>query len=352
MKQTISGANMRDVIEQVRLQFGDDALIVSQHSKGGRAEIVVEDGRDAPTARKDASGSEFDRELNRELHEQGGSGYAPPPRARRSTAGLAPKFAAIARHLGFSEGFVSSLDVSISDEADLRRHILACVPLLSLEQPMTGAWRLVGSSGVGKTSAAIKLLAARVLRYGTTGARIISADNRRLAGHETLLAAAELLSCEPTVLGNENLLAPTLGKVAPHELVLIDSSHRSVVEVERSPLNPVAGVSDVAVVPSTWRVEMMQRYLSAFPQGQLGGVIVTHVDEIPQIAPLVSLLVDLNIPLLALSMGTGLPDSLELATPKLIESLLFHRQIFADSAEDIGKTGLRTTLRQSSGRFA
>lgn len=352
MKQTISGANMRDVIEQVRLQFGDDALIVSQHSRGGRAEVVVDDGHDGPDAHAFERGSNLASSARRESRPEAAQSDSKLVSSRRSHAGLAPEFSSKARALGFTEWFVSGLDVSIANDAELRSHILARVPLLTVEQPMTGVWRLLGSSGVGKTSATIKLLAARVLRYGTTGVRVVSADNRRLAGHETLLAAAELLSCEPTVLGNEELLSPALGRVGPHELVLIDSSQRSLAEVEQSPPRRVSGVSDLVVVPATWRQDVMRRYLMAFPEGQIGGVIVTHVDEMPQISPLVSLLAELDIPLLALSMGTGLPDSLELATPGLVESLLFYRREINDSADDMGKPGLRTTLRQSSGRFA
>ncbi|MCR9278842.1 MAG: hypothetical protein NXH85_12790 [Pseudomonadaceae bacterium] len=352
MKQTISGTNMRDVIERVRLQYGDDALIVSQHSQGGRAEIVVEDGCVDPDTERDERKTSFDDELRVRLEAAPRQEKSAPPSARRNNAGLAPELVQGALKLGLSDEFVSNLDVSIADESELRSHILAKVPLLNVDQPMRGVWRLLGSSGVGKTSVAIKLLAARVLRYGTTGARVISADNRRLAGHETLLAAAELLSCEPTVLTSDELLEPTLGKVASHELVLVDSSHRSIVEVERAALPPVPGVSDVVVLPNTWRVEMIRRYLASFEPGRLAGAVVTHVDESPQIASVVSLLAEFDVPLLALSLGTGLPDSLEFANPRLVEALLFEESSFTASADRMGKTGMRTTLRQSSGRFA
>ncbi len=138
MRKTISGSNMRDVIEQVRLRFGNDALIVSQHSKGGRAEIVVEDGVEQPTQQ--------DPVLSASGAAEQAVSYTAPVAARRSSAGLAPGLVAKATALGFSEKFVSGLDVSIASEAELQSHILARVPLLTVTQPMTGVCRLLGSS--------------------------------------------------------------------------------------------------------------------------------------------------------------------------------------------------------------
>jgi flagellar biosynthesis GTPase FlhF len=295
------GRTPREAIAQVRAALGRDAVILEQHQRDGQVEIIA--SRDFPAA------------------------FTPPAAraAAREREALEARLAA----LGFEAGFAERLPGAAggADPATLAARTVRCAELPS---PLTGALRFIGPPGAGKTTTIIKLLAERVLRYGSRGLLLVSTDDRRLAGCEQLALAAELLE-----VGYR--------ECADHEVDAVLSEHRdkSLVLVDTAGISSgqsgsaAASTTDLLVVPAVWQPGALRRFRTQLGERALAGAVLTHVDQADLLGPALSVLAGWNLPLYWVSRGPELPDDLERATPELIAELV---------SGGVDRSGLRTTF--------
>ncbi|MEQ8861314.1 MAG: hypothetical protein RIC56_21930 [Pseudomonadales bacterium] len=268
------GSSIREVYARVRAELGADALILEQHSREGRIEVLA--GTDAADS---------------------------PARVDRD------RIIARLREIGLGHAALSRLPPALHGCADVERAIgrlIACAPP---PQPLCGRYRLLGPPGAGKTTALIKLAAARVLRYGRFGTLLVGTDRSRLAGCEQLATSAELLGIEYVECA-ERALSEVLDEWRHMQLVLIDAGGSR----GDAPPPPVAGVSDLLTLPAVWQGAALRRLRRQFQDHPLEGLVVTQTDQAESLWECVNLLVEWSVPLCWIGQGSDLAAELDAPT--------------------------------------
>ena len=204
--KTYTAPTVQEAMAMVRLEMGDEAIIVST----GRAA----DGRGAEiTAAIDAAGSETEP-LFLGGEEEPGDVLAMVRQSlvhHGAPGGLAERLALAAATFG-------DADPSISLAGALES-VFAFQPLRpgATDRPLM----LVGPPGAGKTLTVAKLLAREVMAGRAVEA--ISIDIRRAGGVEQLAAFTRILSLDLATADSPHALAEALGRCRPEAAVVIDA---------------------------------------------------------------------------------------------------------------------------------
>lgn len=265
------GASLREVYARVRAELGADAMILEQRTRDGRVEVLA--GHDD---------------------------------AARQAGRARERVSARLRELGFSAAVVAALPANVRSLGDVERALGRVAPCAPPAMPMCGRYRLLGPPGVGKTTALIKLMASRVLRYGNLGTVLISTDRSRLAGSEQLASSAELLGVE-FVECSEQSLPETLARWRHMQLVLIDSAGIRGGRVAA----PVDDVEDLLAVPAMWQEAALRRLAGQFEDHPMAGVVLTHTDQAESLAVCANVLADWQWPVWWIGHGGEVAAELE-----------------------------------------
>ncbi len=276
------GASVSEVYAMVRAELGPDALILDQRSAGGKVEVLA--GYDA------------------------GEGHSARTRERVVTR---------LRELGFSNAVVRRLPGGMGGVRDVEQALGRLIPCTPPPQPLCGRYRLLGPPGAGKTTALIKLMAARVLRYGRFGTLMVGTDRSRLAGCEQLASSAELLGVEYVECAPGSL-SRTLDKCRHMQLVLIDAPGIRGAGVPE----PVPEVQDLLTVPAMWQGAALARLRDALHGHPLRGVVLTHTDQAVSLAECANVLTEWQLPLWWTGHGGDLAAELEAADPATLGRVL------------------------------
>src|SRR5262245_41653565 len=103
--------------------------------------------------------------------------------------------------VGLTQDFASQIVAQLPASNDLIRSRRLAIALIAERLPVTGdRWlakggrvALVGPTGVGKTTALAKLAVRWVLRHGTRGLALVSADTVRIGAHDQIQALGQML---------------------------------------------------------------------------------------------------------------------------------------------------------------
>ena len=181
--QRFVGSTVREVLQQVRVAFGDDAVIHEQSVQAGDV-IVLASAPDAalitvaaPDAAADVPGM---------------------PPAMPPAMGLSADYSNVLLELGFAPAFVQSLRV---DMPTLRHVIAALVHAVGARErkpePLAGVVQVIGGPGSGKTTALVKLLCDWLQTSGRPmQVLLIAEQDQSLAGAHALQLAGDLLGVE------------------------------------------------------------------------------------------------------------------------------------------------------------
>jgi flagellar biosynthesis protein FlhF len=303
------GDSVQDVLARARMELGPDALVLSTRLvaargvrgwMGGReveltAALERSDKRTA--GRRPASGDAdvvarlcatgLDQNLANEV------AGALPVQSRRGTSPL-------------------SLRKALADRL---------APLASDDDTFAPVEAFIGLPGVGKTTTIAKIAAQERARRGRR-LGMIAADGYRVGAIEQLRLFADVIGSPFAIarsaeelddaleLSNGPVLVDTAGRSPddPHSQDLFErlSSHRGV----RTHLVIAAGTSprDVA------------RIFDNYGAAQPSRVVLTKLDEIESLSPLVGVLRERQLPISYLGVGQRIPEDLCRATPALLAS--------------------------------
>lgn len=112
------------------------------------------------------------------------------------------------------------------DQAWVRRileHNLRVMPVGDDIVTRGGVYALVGPTGVGKTTTTAKLAARAVVRYGADKVALITTDSYRIGAHEQLKIYAKILGVTVHTVRDTDDLKLTLSGLKHKKLVLIDT---------------------------------------------------------------------------------------------------------------------------------
>ena len=265
-----TAASMREALAKVKTELGRDALILSQERIDGRVvvkaclEMPEPDGVDDAAAAQEPAPDHDDAEDNEP--------------------------ADLLDQVGFAEKPVSSLK---------------------------GIFRFVGASGVGKTSTLIKVLVEWSMRNRSGDVLVVTADNQKLAGTESLQLACQMLGIRLEEC-DLNRLEQRLPAWIDHDLVLIDTPALDAWEQAsfvKQPGRVRTGMTDVMVVSAQHSRIALDHQCTLLRKAGVRPelAVLTHMDQPYDHQTIVSWLGDQTMALAWLGTSSYLPEGLETA---------------------------------------
>jgi flagellar biosynthesis protein FlhF len=188
-----------------------------------------------------------------------------------------------------------------------------------------GALALMGPTGVGKTSSALKLAAAFSARHGRASVALIGADRDRLGMERELLDRAAPLGIYTLAVSGKEGLRSALADVGDRRLVIVDTAglgHRDprlsdqarflTDFPELTPYLVLAAPAQRSTLEATIR-----RYGALRPQG----CILTKLDETASLGEALTALTHCGLPLAFCTDGQGSnPEALHAPRPRALVS--------------------------------
>lgn len=194
----------------------------------------------------------------------------------------------------------------------------------------------IGPAGCGKTTSLTKLACEMVLAGGHS-VEIITADTVRPG-------AADQLARYAAILGVPFAVAHTPGELkrlcvnARADLVFVDTpgcTWRNNAEIASlaATLEAAAPAEVHAVLAATTEPELAAQMVSAFRPLGVDRVLLTRLDEVRTLGPVVNIACGVRIPLSYLTMGADLPGAMIVPAFPALAAALIGGEVFADNGQ-------------------
>ena len=203
-----------------------------------------------------------------------------------------------------------------------------------------GIYAFVGATGVGKTTTIAKLAARFALRHGAGSVALISTDSFRIAAHDQLATYAHLIGCAIGHADSKASLQDMLDRFGDRRLILIDTAGMSQRDARLADqLAALASsrypVKQLLVLSATSQRAILQESVKQFGQRRVHGAILTKLDETTSLGPVLSVLLESRLPLLASCDGQRVPEDLRsLRGAQLVDRALKLAEQFRDSPDE------------------
>jgi flagellar biosynthesis protein FlhF len=205
--------------------------------------------------------------------------------------------------------------------AEVMRRAVAdtLAPLVAHADDTAAVEVFIGPPGAGKTTTIAKIAAqARAGRSARHG--VVAADGFRVGAVEQLRLYADIIGAPFAVARSGEELTGALTELRRRP-VLVDTAGRSPRdEASAEILDALSQRPDVRrhlVLPATTTAPMARRVLERFAAARPDRLVLTRLDEIDTLAPLVDVLATCGLPVSYLTHGQNVPDDLQRATPQL-----------------------------------
>jgi flagellar biosynthesis protein FlhF len=177
----------------------------------------------------------------------------------------------------------------------------------------------VGPPGVGKTTTIAKIAAQERARRGQRLA-LLSADGFRVGAIEQLRLYADILGAQFSAARTPDEFARALDEAA-HPM-LVDTAGRSPSDdVAREMFRVLGTRTDVRahlVIPATTSPRAAEKMFERFADARPTRVVLTRLDEVDSIGPLVSVLRARQLPLSFFGTGQNVPADLHRVTAPVL----------------------------------
>jgi len=336
--------NMRQVMNLVRDELGEDAVIMSTRKGSEGIEVVAAIDPDAtrPASVQSVSRVSYQTaettqpqasESNDEIRKMSSELRAVKQMLESQLSGLAwqqsetqdpAKVALIKRLIQLGIGW--NLAKRLVDQTNTHPDQAWSDILYSMEKLIPiddkdildngGIVALVGPTGVGKTTTIAKMASRFVMRNSPSQIALVTTDCYKIGAQAQLKTFADLLGVPVHVASTEGELYTLLGSLASKKLVLIDTAGMSQRDIKISQQltkqKPgIAPVRNYLVVSAATQLNVMKEIVSSFGQVGLNGCILTKVDEATQLGNILTVLIEHKLSLAYLSNGQRVPEDLE-----------------------------------------
>lgn len=179
-----------------------------------------------------------------------------------------------------------------------------------------GIIALVGPTGVGKTTTIAKMASRFVMRNSPNDIALITTDCYKIGAQEQLKTFAELINVPVHVATSQGELYALLTSLGHKKLVLIDTAGMSQRDLMLSQQltsghEGITTVRNYLVMSAATQLNVMSDIVQSFSQVVLKGCILTKVDEALQLGNVLTLLIESRLPIAFLSSGQRVPEDLE-----------------------------------------
>lgn len=354
-----NGTNTRDVLQQIRVALGPDAVILSNREVAGEVEIVAAIDFDekqweesqaapawpeslrnvsevAPTTQVQsiplpehepvpaiaANPSDIDspavaptvspplRSELQALKQLVEKRWGSQNRGKSARESLA--------EMGFSSGWINALlgQGEIPDwEKKLRQKLEVEIGISQVALEKRGIFILLGPTGSGKTTSIAKLAAAQVLRHGPHSVALLTTDTYRIAGVEQLDIYARILGVPLDVIRGPEDLLKSLDKHRERPWIFIDT-------IGMSPRDPRLGeqlqwlaalgadAQRFLMIPASLGGQSLSTVLAPYAGVPLNGAILSKVDETPAFGAVIEWLAAQHLPIAWYSDGQKVPEDM------------------------------------------
>mgnify|MGYP006274597923 CR=1 FL=1 len=307
------GHTLRDALRAVREDLGPDALVLSttlvpaRGPRGWMGRKVVE--ITAAVERHDVS---EDRHVStaRRTDDPGVEAIA----ARLGAGGMEP---AVARAIALAHPQASRRGAgAVSLQQTLAEELGG---LAAPDDALAPVEVFVGPPGAGKTTTIAKIAAQERARSGRR-IGLLAADGFRVGAVEQLRLFAEIIGSPLAVARTADELGDALDEV--RRPLLLDTPGRSPGDdMSREMFWLVGrreGVRTHLVLPASTPPDLARRTIDRFGDARPSRIVITKLDEVESLAPLVGVLKDARLPVSFVGTGQRVPEDLYRATPPAI----------------------------------
>lgn len=178
-----------------------------------------------------------------------------------------------------------------------------------------GIIALLGSTGVGKTATAAKIAAQFAIKHGRNQVAFVTTDRNRTGDEAKLLSIGSSLGIPVQVAESYEQITAILESLAMRKLVIIDGegiSHRnaSTIDKIKAMLHDNPQIDPYLVLPATAQEAVATETINAYSGVRIAGTVVTKVDEVSSVGPVVSGLIRHKLPVALMSNGQRIPEDL------------------------------------------
>ena len=222
------------------------------------------------------------------------------------------------------------------DAAEIRREAgngplaraLTALGVSAESQPAVEPSRLtvmVGPTGTGKTTALIKMAAAKIAAGSRVG--VITLDQQRIGALAQMRVYADILGFPLEMAADAEELGDALSKLTDCDLIFIDTpglSPKNAFQIHslKSTLAAMtARIRTLLVFSATAKDEDLEQALERYRILNPQAMVFTRIDETCRCGNLINLAVSARLPLAYFSDGAQIPDDLQVATADRLADL-------------------------------
>jgi flagellar biosynthesis protein FlhF len=320
--QTLTGA-----LRAAKAELGPDALVLSTatvHASGLRGLVGGREVEVTAAIERDAVPAARHRAPARRTPEDGSAGIA----ARLSACGLDPT---LARAIAAAHPGERRRGPNQTLEDTVASYLAA---LTASDEPLAAVEVFVGPPGAGKTTTIAKIAARERTSRGRR-LTLVAADGYRVGAVEQLRLYADILGTPLTVARTGLELDEAIARTS--RPVLVDTPGRSPGDrlsrdlFERIGRTP--GARTHLVIPAGMPPSMARRTVDRFAEARPTRVVVTKVDEVESLAPLMGVLQESSLPISFVGTGQRVPEDLQRATPPALAAWVLGTHLDAGAVE-------------------
>jgi|GEM_PF-1645088 len=176
-----------------------------------------------------------------------------------------------------------------------------------------GVIAMVGSTGVGKTTTAVKMAARFAEQNGRNQVALITTDDFRVGQREQLLSLGSSMGLSVQVAANEQEMQQALDCFAERKLVIVDTAginqrRQDFNEHLVSILNSDRKINPYLVLSATVQESVINDTVRACAGLNPVSAIVTKTDENVSIGAVLSALIRFRLPVSYVGTGQGIPE--------------------------------------------
>jgi len=202
------------------------------------------------------------------------------------------------------------------------------------DEDHAGVEVFVGPPGAGKTTTVAKIAAQERARHGAR-LGLVAADGFRVGAVEQLRLYADIIGSPFVIARSASELGDALQTC--RGTWLVDTAGRSPGDDQTAALFDViarvAGARTHLVLPASLPVRAAERVLARFDPARPSRVVLTRLDEVETMAPLVDLCRERDLPISYLGTGQRVPEDLERATAATLATRLLGDHAVANGAQ-------------------